>query len=207
MGLFLLIQTIPGANDILVDRDDITVRFAWFYKRHWSFSQIDHATADHNGLHVFVKGRKRRAFVAMAPLSVGTARDFWRARPGSYPGLALPTIFGPTCLPRYCPWHTCPAGGVEPPEGDGFCRDAGQGGRFRARFRLPCASSRRPFPARAAGPPEGDGRRRGTPQGGFSERRPRLPCGGLQQICRSPQGFTRRPRPALPRHPSVFPRA
>lgn len=100
-----------------------------------------------------------------------------------------------------------PAGGVEPPEGDGFCRDAGQGGRFRARFRLPCASSRRPFPARAAGPPEGDGRRRGTPQGGFSERRPRLPCGGLQQICRSPQGFTRRPRPALPRYPSVFPRA
>lgn len=63
MGLFLLIQTIPGANDILVDCDDITVRLAWFYKRHWSFPQIDYATADHNGLHVFVKGRKRRAFV------------------------------------------------------------------------------------------------------------------------------------------------
>ncbi len=63
LGLFLLIQTIPGANDILVDCDDITVRLAWFYKRHWSFSQIDYATADHNGLHVFVKGRKRRAFV------------------------------------------------------------------------------------------------------------------------------------------------
>lgn len=62
LGLFLLIQTIPGANDILVDRDDITVRLAWFYKRHWSFSQIDYATAHHNGLHVFVKDRKRRAF-------------------------------------------------------------------------------------------------------------------------------------------------
>ena len=94
LGLFLLIQTIPGANDILVDRDDITVRLAWFYKRHWSFSQIDYATAHHNGLHVFVKDRKRRAFVVMAPLSVGTARDFWRARPGSHPGLALPTISG-----------------------------------------------------------------------------------------------------------------
>lgn len=63
MGLFFLIQTIPGAVDILVDCDDITVRLAWFYKRHWSFSQIDYAMADHNGLHVFVKGRKRRAFV------------------------------------------------------------------------------------------------------------------------------------------------
>ena len=52
-----------------MDRDDITVRFAWFYKRHWSFSQIDYATADHNGLHVFVKDRKRRVFVALAPLS------------------------------------------------------------------------------------------------------------------------------------------
>lgn len=59
----ILIQTIPGANDILVDRDDITVWLAWFCKRHWSFSQIDYAAADHNGLHVFVKGRKRRAFV------------------------------------------------------------------------------------------------------------------------------------------------
>ena len=63
LGLFLLIQTIPGANDILVDRDDITVRLAWFYERHWSFSQVDYATAGHNGLHVFVKGRKRRVFV------------------------------------------------------------------------------------------------------------------------------------------------
>lgn len=54
MGLFFLIQTIPGAVDILVDCDDITVRLAWLYERHWSFSQIDYAMADHNGLHVFV---------------------------------------------------------------------------------------------------------------------------------------------------------
>ena len=94
MGLFLLIQTIPGANDILADRDDITVRFAWFYKRHWSFSQIDYATADHDGLHVFVKGRKRRACAAMAPLSVGTAEDYWRGGPRCHPALALPTISG-----------------------------------------------------------------------------------------------------------------
>lgn len=63
LGLFFLIQTIPGAVDILVDCDDITVRLAWLYERHWSFSQIDYATADRNGLHVFVEGRKRRAFV------------------------------------------------------------------------------------------------------------------------------------------------
>ncbi len=62
LGLFLLIQTIPGANDTLVDCDDITVRLAWLYERHWRFSQIGYAMADHNGLHVFVKGRKRRAF-------------------------------------------------------------------------------------------------------------------------------------------------
>ena len=62
MGLFFLIQTIPGAVDILVDCDDITVRLAWLYERHWRFSQIGYAMADHNGLHVFVKGRKRRTF-------------------------------------------------------------------------------------------------------------------------------------------------
>ena len=105
LGLFLLIQTIPGANDILVDRDDITVRLAWFYKRHWSFSQIDYATADHNGLHVFVKGRKRRAFAAMAPLSIGTARDCWRGGPRCHPALALPTIFGAHAPEATQAWH------------------------------------------------------------------------------------------------------
>ena len=63
-GLFLLIETLPGAEEIHVDHDDIEVQLAWFYKRRWSFSQIDHAASVPNkGLRVYVKGKKWRAFV------------------------------------------------------------------------------------------------------------------------------------------------
>lgn len=64
MGLFLLIETLPGAEEIRVDHDDILVQRAWFFKKHWSFSQIDYAVLDANkGIRVFAKGRKRQAFV------------------------------------------------------------------------------------------------------------------------------------------------
>ena len=63
MGLFLLIETLPGADEIHVNPNDITVQRAWFYKKHWSFSQIEYATVNRKGIHVYVKGRKRQAFV------------------------------------------------------------------------------------------------------------------------------------------------
>ena len=64
MGLFLLIETLPGAEEIHVDHDDIEVQLAWFYKKHWSFSQIDYTVSDPNkGIRVYMKGRKRQAFV------------------------------------------------------------------------------------------------------------------------------------------------
>ena len=64
MGLFLLIETLPGAEEIHVDHDDIEVQLAWFYKKHWSFSQIDYTVSDPNkGTRVYMKGRKRQAFV------------------------------------------------------------------------------------------------------------------------------------------------
>ena len=63
LGLILLIITLPGADEIHVDHDDIGVQHAWFYKKHWSFSQIDHAEAvPSKGLRVYVKGKKWRAF-------------------------------------------------------------------------------------------------------------------------------------------------
>ena len=63
MGLALLIITLPGADEIHVDHDDIEVQHAWFYKRRWSFSQIDHAASvPSKGLRVYVKGKKWRAF-------------------------------------------------------------------------------------------------------------------------------------------------
>ena len=63
-GLFLLIETLPGAEEIHVDHDDIEVQLAWFYKKHWSFSQIDYTVSDPNkGTRVYMKGRKRQAFV------------------------------------------------------------------------------------------------------------------------------------------------
>ncbi|MGN0362133.1 MAG: hypothetical protein ACI4ET_04760 [Bilifractor sp.] len=63
IGLSLLILTFPGADEIHVDHDDITRQRAWFFKKHWTFSQIDYAKIDHNGMHVFVKGKKRQAFL------------------------------------------------------------------------------------------------------------------------------------------------
>ena len=64
MGLFLLIETLPGVEEIHVDHDDIEVQLAWFYKKHWSFSQIDYTVSDPNkGTRVYMKGRKRQAFV------------------------------------------------------------------------------------------------------------------------------------------------
>ena len=63
MGLVLLLQTLPGADEIHVDHDDITVQLAWFYQKHWRFSQIAYTTIDRKGIHVYMKGRKRQAFV------------------------------------------------------------------------------------------------------------------------------------------------
>lgn len=63
LGLYIIIRTLPGADEIYVDHDDITIQLAWFHKKHWSFSQIDYATIDHNGIHVYMKGKKRQAFV------------------------------------------------------------------------------------------------------------------------------------------------
>ena len=63
MGLTLLIITLPGVDENHVDHDDIEVQHAWFYKKHWSFSQIDHAASvPSKGLRVYVKGKKWRAF-------------------------------------------------------------------------------------------------------------------------------------------------
>ena len=63
-GLYLLIETLPGAEEIHVDHDDIEVQIAWFYKKHWSFSQIDYTVLKPNkGIYVYMKGRKQKAFI------------------------------------------------------------------------------------------------------------------------------------------------
>lgn len=56
IGLYIIIRALPGADEIHVDHDDITVQRVWFYQKHWHFSQIDYARMDHNGIHVYVKG-------------------------------------------------------------------------------------------------------------------------------------------------------
>lgn len=63
IGLFLLIVTFPGADEIHVDHEDITRKRAWIFKKHWTFAQIDYAKVDHNGMHVYIKGKKRQAFL------------------------------------------------------------------------------------------------------------------------------------------------
>ena len=53
-------------------------------------------------------GRRRATSGGFSPLSVGTARDFWRLRPPRHSGLALPEISG-FCAPLatqdwHCQW-------------------------------------------------------------------------------------------------------
>ncbi|MGN0072012.1 MAG: DUF6560 family protein [Atopobiaceae bacterium] len=63
LGLLLLILTLPGADEIHVDHDEIEVQRAWLFKKHWSFQNIDYVAIDHNGMHVFARGRQRQAFL------------------------------------------------------------------------------------------------------------------------------------------------
>ena len=228
------------------------------------------------------------------PPSSGTANDFWRARPGSHSGLALPTIIGPIPSPLAPPAVPVPR----------TCRGTSRGGRPTSRntsrgiSRAPPPSPSVPsatrtveegprgifsngggfafgpsHDARATEHPKGDGpparlvslgtvrgapalqvawnlpratvfaatRAKGDvfgpdsvslapPRGARSPHVPRdLPRGtadvaehlkgdfpsaapvplvaAYSKYAAAPQGFTRRPRPALPRHSSVFPRA
>jgi hypothetical protein len=65
-ALFLCLAAIPGFWEMRVDNDDITITKLFFIKKHWKVSEIDHCIAVTGEMRVYVKGRKRMAFLVDA---------------------------------------------------------------------------------------------------------------------------------------------
>jgi hypothetical protein len=62
-GLFLCMSTIPGFWEMRVDDDDVMIRKLFVIRRHWKISDIERCVAVTGELRVYVKGRKRMAFL------------------------------------------------------------------------------------------------------------------------------------------------
>ncbi|MGI5887830.1 MAG: DUF6560 family protein [Oscillospiraceae bacterium] len=62
-GLILCIMPIPGMWEMRVDDDDVTIRILFAIKKHWKISDIERCVAVTGEMRVYVKGRKRRAFL------------------------------------------------------------------------------------------------------------------------------------------------
>jgi hypothetical protein len=62
-GLILCFMAIPGLWELSVDQDDVTVKKLFCVKTHWKISEIDHCAWKRGELHVYVKGRRRTAFI------------------------------------------------------------------------------------------------------------------------------------------------
>lgn len=65
-GLLLCIMTVPGFWELRVDGDDVTVRKLFWIRKHWKISEIERCIAVTSELRVYVKGRKRMAFLVDA---------------------------------------------------------------------------------------------------------------------------------------------
>ncbi len=65
-GLFLYMSTIPGFWEMRVDQDDVTIVKLFCIKRHWKISEIDRCVAVTGEIRVYVKGRRRMAFLVDA---------------------------------------------------------------------------------------------------------------------------------------------
>jgi hypothetical protein len=62
-GLFLCIIAIPGLWELSVDQDDVTIRKLFWIRKHWKISEIERCAGAAGELRVYVKGRKRMAFL------------------------------------------------------------------------------------------------------------------------------------------------
>lgn len=62
-GLALCMFAIPGFWEMRVDDDDVTITKLFFIKRHWKISQIERCVAVVGEMRVYVKGRRRMAFL------------------------------------------------------------------------------------------------------------------------------------------------
>jgi hypothetical protein len=62
-GVILCMAAIPGFWEMRVDDDDVTIRKLFVIRRHWKISEIERCVAVTGEMRVYVKGRKRMAFL------------------------------------------------------------------------------------------------------------------------------------------------
>ena len=62
-GLLLCLSTVPGFWEVRVDGDDVTITKLFVIKRHWKISDIEWCKAVTGEMRVYVRGRKRMAFL------------------------------------------------------------------------------------------------------------------------------------------------
>ncbi len=66
MGLACLLCPMPGFWDIVVDGDDITVIKLWVFRKSFKISEIDKVVMKIGDMRVYIKGKKRPAFMVDA---------------------------------------------------------------------------------------------------------------------------------------------
>lgn len=62
-GLFLCVAVIPGFWEMRVDDDDVMIRKLFVIRTYWKISEIERCVAARGEMRVYVKGRKRMAFL------------------------------------------------------------------------------------------------------------------------------------------------
>lgn len=62
-GLLLCMLAIPGFWELSVDQDDVTIRKLFRIRTYWKISEIERCVSTEGELRVYVKGRKRTAFL------------------------------------------------------------------------------------------------------------------------------------------------
>lgn len=137
------------------------------------------------------------------PLSIGAARDFWRGGPRCHSALALPTFSDVRTNLATQVWHCQGSLARRPPmpPSSGTANAFGPDSVSLA----PPRGARSPHVPRDL--PRGTADVAEHLKGDFPSAAPVPLVAAYSKYAAAPQGFTRRPRPALPRHSSVFPRA
>ncbi|MGI6050906.1 MAG: DUF6560 family protein [Bilifractor sp.] len=62
-GLLLCMFAIPGFWEMHVDNDDVTIKKLFCIRKHWKISEIERCVAVTGEMRVYVKGRRRMAFL------------------------------------------------------------------------------------------------------------------------------------------------
>lgn len=69
LGLVCFLYPMPGFWDIVVDGDDITVIKLWLFRKSFKISEIDKVVMKIGDMRVYIKGKKRPAFMVDAMMN------------------------------------------------------------------------------------------------------------------------------------------